>query len=223
MHVFPACAGIVRKNRGLKEFHSWSSPRARGSFSQLNAKIRLKTVLLALAGIFLYTAIGQRQDQGLPRACGDRSQRIQVIFSAKKSSSRVRGSFFPFRSGTTRRFVFPAHAGIFPYGSAIRSDTDWSSPHAWGSVLQKDTFDAICADFPAPAGIVLIPAALVAVLSGLPCVRRDISFGDLMTENISSLPRACGDLSGPWRMHSVYQRLPRKRGDLSDFVERRKA
>lgn len=113
--TFPADAGIFQSVVGAF-LQRVCLPRACGDLSvERGAYLQRFMVFPAHAGIFpssyLLTAFGI----SLPRACRDRSELQSLLGSQLGSSPRARGSFCVYRDQPTRKEVFPARAGIFPY------------------------------------------------------------------------------------------------------------
>jgi len=152
---------------------SESSPRARGSTLTLGHCAEEGDVFPARAGINLRAPRRASPGRGLPRARGDQPQSRSLASQACGSSPRARGSTA--RRGRCGRnhHVFPARAGINPWGWDVpsghpslpraRGDQPYvdgegtnpvrSSPRARGSTPPRWRRRSPRAVFPARAGI----------------------------------------------------------------------
>ena len=92
--------------------HQGSSPRVRGSLTQIRQNGPLIGIIPADAGLTLPLRTAAKQDRDHPRGCGAHFARQMYLASEKGSSPRMRGSL----SSASSRYFFP---GIIPAGAGL--------------------------------------------------------------------------------------------------------
>ena len=150
----------------------------RGSTRTHPARVGAWGVYPAHAGIDLFTGMAPERRSSLPRACGDRPDKLHSRPCVEQSTPRMRGST---PAGTQRislALVYPAHAGIDPMSHAV-GDTwnrlpracgdrpsispptpprNLSTPRMRGSTRHRDGSACRRRVYPAHAGIDPLPA-----------------------------------------------------------------
>ena len=110
----PHACGGVSYSVICGQFLKKSSPCMWGCFSVLIACALLSAVFPMHVGVFLQEVIDQLQPHCLPHACGGVSNVQSKDIFKEESSPCMWGCFSVKHDGTTLRFVFPMHVGVFP-------------------------------------------------------------------------------------------------------------
>ncbi len=93
-----------------------SSPRTRGCSRSQHQPTATETVFPAHAGVFPPARPRSTGTSGLPRARGGVPAKNATDSSTSPSSPRTRGCSRSAAAAASRAIVFPAHAGVFPWG-----------------------------------------------------------------------------------------------------------
>ena len=173
----PRVCGDVSSLSALQTCISLFSPRMRGCFLTIFAKLFRFRVLPAYAGMFL--ALGHSRDtvNSSPRVCGDVSRPSRLHLQCLKFSPRMRGCFLRFVSNRNHAFVLPAYAGMFLDTVPLTAIVLPFSPRMRGCFCSLDVRRDILPVLPAYAGM-------------FPRVGFNINCA------VGS-PRVCGDVSAP--------------------------
>src|SRR5690606_35353749 len=116
----------------------WSSPRTRGCSHFPREQRGPDEVVPAHAGVFLHHTVRQVGQGGRPRARGGVPRRCPGYRPDRPSSPRTRGCSPLVVLRDLVKLVVPAHAGVFPAGTACRR-TCRGRPRARGGVPQAQT------------------------------------------------------------------------------------
>ena len=231
--VFPACAGMFPappKSGRIRQCFPrvrgdvpvfcfplmWMltfSPRARGCSSNDSSNARWCAVFPACAGMFPDNFSTPPPSYRFPRVRGDVPGVTDSVVDKIKFSPRARGCSAARIRVLPGCGVFPACAGMFPAGTALRlnpcrfprvrgdvpnalarqQQARLFSPRARGCSLHDDHPFCVCVVFPACAGMFLPRRGLGLSGSGFPRVRGDVPVTGLPTR-LSALfsPRARG-------------------------------
>ena len=189
------------------------SPRARGCSSNDSSNARWCAVFPACAGMFPDNFSTPPPSYRFPRVRGDVPGVTDSVVDKIKFSPRARGCSAARIRVLPGCGVFPACAGMFPAGTALRlnpcrfprvrgdvpnalarqQQARLFSPRARGCSLHDDHPFCVCVVFPACAGMFLPRRGLGLSGSGFPRVRGDVPVTGLPTR-LSALfsPRARG-------------------------------
>ena len=170
-----------------------SSPRKRGCFLRARAGSGPEQVFPAQAGVFPPRSPRACSPSSLPRASGGVSGRGRDSHPLEESSPRKRGCFPTSSGGSTFGQVFPAQAGVFPFGCASRH-ARFSLPRASGGVsLWPPGNGPPFSVFPAQAGVFLTEVSKGDAPARLPRASGGVSAGQLaIGEEVKSSPRKRG-------------------------------
>ena len=170
-----------------------SSPRKRGCFLISRSVGSRRSVFPAQAGVFRSEKEARGGGPCLPRASGGVSGRGRDSHPLEESSPRKRGCFPTSSGGSTFGQVFPAQAGVFPFGCASRH-ARFSLPRASGGVsLWPPGNGPPFSVFPAQAGVFLTEVSKGDAPARLPRASGGVSAGQLaIGEEVKSSPRKRG-------------------------------
>ena len=144
--------------------------------------------------MFLIFGLGVEFAYGFPRIRGDVPRLAPTVYKLEPFSPHTRGCSFLVDHATDIPEVFPAYAGMFPWGPGcsglllgfprIRGDVPdmknlphvitWFSPHTRGCSVNAVAKNILSQVFPAYAGMFLPPAVYKSVEGGFPRIRGDV-------------------------------------------------
>ena len=118
--VHPRVCGEHARCPPAGDLHPGSSPRVRGTYSQILLRSSTNRFIPACAGNISFTKSPARLWPVHPRVCGEHQQRPRYIVVLHGSSPRVRGTWATVKTSSRRSRFIPACAGNIMWWSRQR-------------------------------------------------------------------------------------------------------